>query len=538
MPQRIRQHLLPDAQEILLPFGGQFPALALHLHLPAECEETLARGAIHSVLRQTHPRWTLYVTAAGEAPQLSEDSRVHALPGLTASRSAGIARALAITGAPHLVPLAYGSTLTPGALLAYAQAIAAVPEGPASLCYADQDERGPRGERRNPWFKPAWDEALFLAQHYLSAACAIPVAAARQVPLDPDVPDEIAVYALLLGLLLGRRVPRAEHVRYVATTTPADTWCADHTARAQAVAAVVGESGARVAPGPFGTLAIRRPLPEALPTVSVIVPTRDRLDLLAACVEGVLHATDYPALELIIADNASAQAETLAYLQACARDARVKVLRWPHPYNYSAINNFAVAEASGAYVCLLNNDTEVIDPSWLRALMAHAVRPGIGAVGARLLYPDRSIQHAGVVVGLGNAAGHAHRGLGEGDPGYFAQALVARAATAVTAACLVVAKSKFDAVGGLDAEAFAIAYNDVDLCLKLGAAGWRNIYEPQAVLIHHEGKSRGLDFAPEHVARYRRELAVLQERWGTVGYHDPTHHPALDPASETYRLML
>jgi GT2 family glycosyltransferase len=139
---------------------------------------------------------------------------------------------------------------------------------------------------------------------------------------------------------------------------------------------------------------------------------------------------------------------------------------------------------------------------------------------------------------MGNAAGHAHRGLPENDPGYFARALITHGATAVTAACLVVSREKFDSVSGLDEEGLAIAYNDVDLCLKLRMAGWRNIYVAQAVLIHHESKSRGLDFSPEHLARYKRELEIFQERWRTVGFLDPMHHPALDPSSETYRVRL
>lgn len=269
-----------------------------------------------------------------------------------------------------------------------------------------------------------------------------------------------------------------------------------------------------------------------------MVPTRDRLDLLSCCVEGVLHGTDYPDVELVIADNGSVEPATLAFFDACARDPRVKVVRWPYPYNYSAINNFAVRHTSRPYVCLLNNDIEMIDLSWLRAMMAHAIRPEVGAVGARLLYPDHSIQHAGVVIGLGNAAGHAHRGLPAGQPGYFGQALVTRAATAVTAACLVVAREKFDAVSGLDEEGLAIAYNDVDFCLKLGNAGFRNIYVAEAVLIHHESKSRGQDFAEENLARYLRELKILQQRWSTVGFCDPTHHRSLDPASETFRLKV
>lgn len=522
-----------------LPVGRPWPSFAVHLHLASGQNSGLPEAAICSVLNQSYLRWELYITSSegGDIPTPT-DPRIQFLSEPFVSRARAMAYVLEITDAPYVVPLAFNFTLTPGALGAYAQAIAVWP--PSSkpvLFYADQDEHDLRGRRCNPWLKPAWDEDLFLAQDYVSAVCAIPTATARRAAIDRDGPDAIAVYALVAELALGLEGLPVEHVPFIAVTTPGDAWRGASAARCELVAAIVKERAAtRVSAGPFGTLVLQRPLLDPPPLVSVIVPTRDRVDLLATCVDGVLNHTDYPHIELIIADNGSVDSETLDYFQQCARDPRVKIARWPYPYNFSAINNHAAAMATGPYLCLLNNDTEVIDPTWLRELMAHAVRPEVGAVGARLLYPDRTIQHAGVVIGLGNAAGHAHRGLAEGQPGYFAQALVTRGATAVTAACLVVAKDKFNAVGGLDETELAIAYNDIDLCLKLRKAGWRNIYAPQAVMIHHESKSRGLDFAPEHLARYTRELGVFQERWGTKGFRDPMHHPALDPAHEEYRL--
>jgi GT2 family glycosyltransferase len=514
-----------------------WPALAVHLHLDLASGDA-AYPALRSVLGQFFDRWELYITSAdGAAPKIVDDKRIHVLS-MPLTRAAALAQVIIATNAPWIVPLGSDCVLTPGALLAWSEAIDGFSDDGITVVYADQDECGARAERCSPWFKPEWDEDLFLAQDFMSAACAISTAAAGRVSMAP-CSDAVAVYALLARLLLEPGAPAARRVPYVAVTTPAGAWRSASPARAELVRTLIEEgNGTRVTAGPFGTLTLTRPLPEPPPLVSVIVPTRDRLDLLATCVDGVLNHTDYPAIELIIADNGSVEPETLTFLDKCARHPRVKVVRWPRPYNYSAINNFAVSHANGSYLCLLNNDTEVIDAGWLTAMVSHAVRPGIGAVGARLLYPDRTIQHAGVVIGMGGAAGHAHRGLPEGEAGYFAQALIARGATAVTAACLVVAKDKFEAVGCLDEQSFAIAYNDVDLCLKLRAAGWRNIYVPQAVLIHHEGKSRGLDFAPEHLARYMRELAALQERWGTVGFVDPTHHPALDLASEEYSLML
>lgn len=515
---------------------GTRAPLAVHVHVGRNQVDT-ATAAITSALDQLTPQDVLYVSSAIPLPAhvlsvFTHSGRVLVLPDLLETQAEALGHVLNQTDAAYLIPLDARATLTPGTIGNYARALSEH-QSEVRILYADQDEYGPMGERRNPWLKPEWDEDLFLGQDYLSAACLLPVAAAREAGIDKCWPDEIAVYALLERLLHGPASKTPGHLPFIAVTTPAQAWQQASAVRAK----LVGEAtGIPVSQGPFGTVVLHRALPDPPPRVSVIVPTRDRLDLLETCISGVLHSTDYPDLELIVADNGSVEPETMAYFDKIVRDPRVKIVRWPHPYNYSAINNFAIGHASGAYACLLNNDTEVTDPSWLRAMMGHAIRPEVGAVGARLLYPDRSVQHAGVVVGMGGAAGHAHRGLPDGEPGWFAQALVTRGATAVTAACLVIAKDKFDAVGGLDEDRLAIAYNDVDLCLKLRAAGWRNLYVPQAVLIHHESKSRGLDFAPEHLARYMRELAVFRERWGTVNFSDPMHHPGLDAGSETYRL--
>lgn len=517
-----------------LAFGAESEGLqpiALHLHISGS---TTSAATVTSVLGQLHRRWILYITSEDSCPALPDDPRILVLNGHCASRAKGLARVLGVARESHLVPLSPEIVLTQGALLAFARAAI-----PGTTLYADQDENGPQG-RESPWLKPEWDEDLFLAQDYISDSCALPINTNILDSIDPDCPDDIAIYSLLIRLLFCRSRTSGTpfpvvHVPYIAVTTPIGHWRRERPVRNALVSAIVGLP---TRPGPFGTLALARPLPSPPPKVSVIVPTRDRLDLLRISASGVLHGTDYPAIEMIIVDNDSMHQETIDYFSEVQRDPRVKVISWPHPYNYSAVNNFAVAQASGPYICLLNNDTEVIDPAWLTEMMAHATRVNSGAVGARLLYPDRTVQHAGVLVGIGNAAGHAHRGQQEDAPGYFAQVQVARQVTAVTAACLVVAKDKFEAVGGLDEQNLGIAYNDVDLCLKLRAAGWSNLYVPQAVMIHHESKSRGTDFAPEHRERYMRELAVLQERWGTVDFLDPAHHAALDRTSEIYQLRL
>jgi GT2 family glycosyltransferase len=207
-------------------------------------------------------------------------------------------------------------------------------------------------------------------------------------------------------------------------------------------------------------------------------------------------------------------------------------------FNYSKLNNAAVRAAAGDFLCFLNNDVEMVDGDWLSLLVRQAVRSDMGAVGARLLYPDHTIQHAGVFTGIGGGAGHGHRFQREEESGYFERARLPQQVSAVTAACLVVAREKFLAVGGYDEADFPVAFNDVDLCLKLNARGWQSFYEPRAMLIHHESKSRGSDSARSNRVRFAGELAALKSKWRTDERVDPYHHPHLSRFSEQFLIAV
>lgn len=425
-----------------------------------------------------------------------------------------------------VVLLRVGDTLSKSALFHYARAIQSKPAG--TIFYGDQDELGKDGNRRKPWFKPEWNEEMFLAQDYLSSAIAIQADLAKSV-----APQDIDRLVIKAAFKAGTNII---HIPHILCHVPAAT--APTGDRRRALREQISNHGAKLAAGPFGTARIQWPLPPQRPKVSIIVPTKDRLDLLNPCIESVLKKTTYVNFEILIVDNLSIEPATAAYFAEASKDHRIKVLSYPHPYNFSSINNFAIRHADGSFVCMLNNDTEVIEGDWLTEMMRYAVKPNVGAVGAKLLYPDGSIQHAGVIIGIGDAAGHAHRFLPGDNCGYFAMAHISQYVSAVTAACLVVSKDKFLAVGGLDEEHLAVAFNDVDFCLKLQSAGWRNVYVPHAVLTHHESKSRGNDLAPAQVSRYRRELTVLQDRWGTRTARDPLHNPNLDRCSETFVFRL
>jgi GT2 family glycosyltransferase len=290
------------------------------------------------------------------------------------------------------------------------------------------------------------------------------------------------------------------------------------------------------APECRGMQRIRYRLPAAAPRVLVVIPTRDRVDLLAPCIDSISTKSTYPSYRICVVDNGSVEPETLDYL-ARLRDAGHAVLRDDSPFNYSRLNNRAVRELGRDvdFVCLLNNDTEVLAPAWLEELVGHAIQPGVGCVGARLWYPDGRIQHAGVVMGLLTCAAHAHRLTPKGDPGYMGRAALQQSFSAVTAACLLVSRPLYDEVGGLDEE-LAVAFNDVDFCLRVREAGYRNVWTPYAELVHHESLSRGLEDTPEKRARSRAEVARMQKRWKALIENDPCYSPNLTLDTEDFTL--
>lgn len=489
---------------------------------------------------QIYPEWELIVIRSSRGlplvPRREKSVRIIEQPATGGGEALQMAARIAC--GDYMLPLPPCATLPATALFRYVEALQ--PDPAADILFGDHDEINHRGVRRHPWFKPQWNGELALAQDYFSQAILISARSARETAGRHPTSGKAAAYALTLAIA-SREGAVVHHVPHIQAHLMPDADAptgADRAAVVRSYLEATGASDAVVSKSIHGTTRIDWPLPDPLPLVSIIIPTRDGIDLLQACLSSLSARTSYRPFEIIVVDNGSVRPDSLAYLAELADRDGIAVIRDDRPYNYSQLNNLAVAAAGGDYLCLLNNDTEVIEGDWLSAMMRQAVRPHVGAVGARLLYDDGSIQHAGVTVGLGEAAGHAHRFQRQDAVGYFARVDAAHYVSAVTAACLVVEKRKFLAVGGLDEESLAVAFNDVDLCLKLQQAGWRNIYTPYATLLHHESKSRGKDFSPQHIERYRRELRTLQERWGTCDYADPLHHAYLDRSSEKYLIKL
>ncbi|MFY9294245.1 MAG: glycosyltransferase family 2 protein, partial [Methylorubrum rhodinum] len=294
--------------------------------------------------------------------------------------------------------------------------------------------------------------------------------------------------------------------------------------------------GARAERGPQGFNRLVRPLPEPAPLVSVVIPTRDRAELLAVALDGLFSGTDYPALEAIVVDNDSREEATAALFARYVAEPRLRVLPVPGPFNFSDLSNRGAAAARGGVLLFLNNDIAVMEPGWLAELVSIACEPDVGAVGAKLLYPDGTLQHGGIVLGIGGVAGHSHLGIAGDAPGYFARMQLTQEVSAVTGACLAIRAEVFSQVGGFDAAALAVAFNDVDLCLRLRAAGYRNVWTPFARLVHHESMSRGPEDTPEKRARFEAESRVMRERWGAELRSDPYYNPNLSRASAHFRL--
>ncbi|GEP11903.1 glycosyltransferase family 2 protein [Methylobacterium gnaphalii] len=282
-----------------------------------------------------------------------------------------------------------------------------------------------------------------------------------------------------------------------------------------------------------GIVAIAHPLPEPRPLVSLIVPTRDRLDLLRPCIASLLERTDWPAKEILVCDNGSREPETLAYLRDLETRGLGRTISCPGPFDFAGMNNRAAEAARGRLLAFVNNDVEAFRPDWLERLVREALRPEVGAVGAQLLDGEGRIQHGGIVLGTGGGlVTHGHRHFPGDASGYLGALLATHRVSAVTAACLVVEARKFRAVGGFDAERFSVDFNDVDLCLRLNAAGWRTLLVPSAVLHHREAASRVRN--PEAEARHHREVANLETRWGPLLAQDPHYHPGFDPNLSTH----
>jgi O-antigen biosynthesis protein len=505
-------------------------------------------AAIQSVQAQIYPRWELCVaddasTDPAVATLLRDaqaaDSRIRITwRERNGHISAASNSALALATGEFVALLDHDDLLAPNALYEVARHIADRPA--TDILYSDEDHIDDKGRRSTPYFKPDWNPELMLGQNLINHLGVYRRSLVEQLGGFRLGMEGSQDYDLAVRASAASSPDRIVHIPRIlyhwrqgggtrSFSESAIDQCARNGRRAVLEFLAPSLPGVSVEPAP-GVPTWSRviyPIPQPEPLVSVIIPTRNRADVLARAIEGLLGRTDYLTLEVLIVDNGSDEPSALALLARLEHDGRVRVLRSPGPFNYSALNNRAVAAATGDLILLMNNDLDVINPDWLREMVSHAIRPGIGAVGAKLLYPDGTIQHGGVTVGVGGVAGHQYLRKPRGDLGYFGQLRLVRAVTAVTGACLLLRREAYLEVAGLDEVSLPVAFNDIDLCLKLVAHGYRNLWTPYAELYHVESVSRGSDLVGKNAARYARDVATMRQRWGDVLDHDPYWNPNL-----------
>ena len=505
--------------------------------------------AIESVRKQIYPHWELCIAddASTERSVIDllkkyqqTDSRIKVVFRNTNGHIASASNsALALAKGDFIALLDHDDKLPDHALYWVAETINQNPE--ARLLYSDWDSLDENGVRLPGYFKPDFNYQLLLAQNcvsHLGVYCRELVCGLGGFRKGYEGVQDWDLTLRVVAAIPHNQIvhiPRIlyhwrRHSRSVSNTSSEQCSAVGREVAARRSVAdhlqSVGGGSVEAAPGCPGFYRIKFPLPTVLPLVSIIICTRDYELLLRKAVESIHSISTYTNYELVIVDNCSRDPEAVAYLASLAKRPGIRVIRDESPFNFSRLSNTGVAQSRGEVVCLLNNDIEVITPDWIEEMLSFAIKPDVGAVGARLWYPDGTLQHGGVIIGGSGIANHYHLRLPRGNIGYFGRAVLQQELSAVTGACIMVRRKVFDEVGGLD-EQIAVAFNDIDFCLRLRAAGYRIIWTPFAELTHHESASRGYECDQEKIERFQREADFMRARWGKTLEQDPFHKPNL-----------
>jgi glycosyltransferase involved in cell wall biosynthesis len=508
----------------------------------------LLDAAIESVQRQLYQRWELCVADdASTDPKVrpfleqkgNDDSRIKlTFRERNGHISACTNSALALATGEWCALLDQDDLVRSEALAFVALEIEQHPD--AGLIYSDEDKIETNGVRSNPFLKPDWNPELFLGQNYINHLGVYRTDLLREIDGFREGFEGSQDYDLALRCIERlapaqiRHIPRIlYHWRAVAGSLAAVVDAKPYAKEAarRAIADHLQRRGiaGRVEACPENVESHRvvYEVPDPPPTVSIVIPMRDRLPLLERCISSVREKTDYPSIEFVVVDNGSTDPATLKFLRELEQEIDAQVVRDDGAFNFSRLINRGVSAAKGAVLALLNNDVEANEPGWLREMVSHVLRVEVGAVGARLWYPDGTLQHGGVILGLGGVAGHAFPRVPRGHPGYFNRAFLQQDSSAVTGACLLVRKKVFEDAGGFDDANLAISFNDVDFCLRLRRSGFRNIWTPYANLIHHESASRGHQATVAEQVQFLREATFMQRKWGSELLCDPFYNPNL-----------
>jgi GT2 family glycosyltransferase len=500
------------------------------------------KEAIESIRRQIYENWQLCIADdCSTNPDVrsllesyaKEDARIKVV--MRASNghiSAASNSALAEASGEWIALLDHDDVLPEHALYFVVDAINRHPD--VGLLYSDEDKLDKQGKRAQPYFKCDWNPDLFYSHNLISHLGVYKKSIVDQIGgfrMGYEGSQDYDLALRFIEKIAPSQIYHIPHILYHWRVHPGST---AQASQAKPYAAVAGEKAlnehfkrlgvrARSEYCGFGYRA-RYALPAKPRLVSLIIPTRNAHGLVRQCIESIRNKTLYKNYEIILVDNASDDPKSLRYIDELSTSG-VRVIRDDRPFNFSALNNLAVRHARGEIIGLINNDVEVIEAGWLCEMVSHAERPEVGAVGAKLYYPNNTIQHAGVVLGLGDdrTAGHAHLRVDHDSPGYFGRLALISAFSAVTAACLVIRKSVYDEVGGLDEDNLGVSYNDVDFCLKVREAGYRNLFTPYASLYHHESATRGKEDTADRQARFFREKRFLKKKWGNKLLTDPAY---------------
>jgi len=509
----------------------------------------LLRETIDSVLAQLYSHFELCI-----ADDASPDAEVKAVLEAYARRddrikvvfreknghiSAASNTALAMATGRFVALLDHDDLLPPHAL--YWVAVEVLQHPDTEIVYSDEDKINESGKRLDHYFKPDWNPQLALSQNFVSHLGVYRTETLRQIGGFREGYEGSQDYDLMLRMTARAQPTQIRHIPsilYHWRVRPGSTalghsekdyaWDAGRRAiedylASQGVKAAVTRSTSPV------FYRVHYALPDPAPKVSVIIPTRDHGFLLRRCVESLLKLTAYKNYEVIVVDNGSSESAAVSYLDELRSRDGYRVLSFSEPFNYSAMNNMAATLAGGDVLCLLNNDTEVISANWMEEMLGCLMQRNVGVVGARLLYSNNTVQHAGVILaGEARIALHAHAFIPREERGYVGRATLAQDFTAVTGACMMVRRAVFTELGGLDEENLAVAFNDVDFCLRAREAGWRVVYTPYAELYHHESATRGWKRSDDSKAQMRREAGYMRKRWRHALRYDPAYNPNLN----------
>lgn len=529
------------------------PLISLILPIYNPKPEWLAE-CIESVRKQIYPHWELCIvvdasTASAIRSILDQfqqhDARIkveyHAQkPNIPAASN----RALEIAQGEWIALLSPEDSLSEHALFWVADALQKPSD--VALIYSDEDKIDEYGNRSSPYFKCNWNRELFYSHNMIEHLSVFHAPLIKEIggfraefsgsqnyDLALRIIERISASQIhhIPRILYHLRTPVHNTQQSIATNSDAilaGKRALDEHFQRQHIHARAEFTGHHYR--------VRYALPDPQPLVTLIIPTRNGLQLLSQCIDSIIEKTTYKNYEILVVDNNSDDAATLQYMQRLELKGEARILRDNRPFNYSALNNNAVKFARGEFIGLLNNDVEVISSDWLSEMLSIANQPETGAVGARLWYPDDTLQHGGVILGLGGLAAHSHKHLPRHEADQFVRASCTQNLSAVTAACLVIRKSIYEKVGGLEEKHLQVAFNDVDFCLRVQDAGYRNVWTPYAELYHHESATRGYEDTPEKKARFHQEIQFLKQRWGDALLNDPAYNPNLTLNSEDFSL--